>query len=464
MQIPNTVPAEYFWVANHQKSSVYDGLSRGSNLCWVTNRVEQDPYCPVGKGIYIYHQSSFTCINNSWLGYEGGFPNRFYREMDIENAEGKYNWQRDRVVSVPELGGNPPNYPIFKIFTGNSQTGRDEYGKYVIDLDFAQLLNNKECGGTPDYTITWDDKGDGLDAYNLGYDEIISPYSNPATNSCQDPSNNNGLTIKLLSQDTITNTITVKIYFNDNQALLDLPPSKPKSVKVTKAYFGGTGSDQFHPSISWDQNIEPDFYSASNGPTGITPVYEIYRGGSSDCNVEPGYVLAATVSSNTTQYIDYEVTLHDPNFDQNPICPPTIATFSYKVLAKDNRGLRSLNSERGLVSGYQNGCTEAEGPDSHTGNNISTDKFSLSNYPNPFNPNTKIYYSLPKDGMVRINVYNNLGQKIKEIVNEFKTTGKYYVEFEGSSLSSGIYYYKIEVDLAGQANGFIQTKKMILIK
>ena len=80
------------------------------------------------------------------------------------------------------------------------------------------------------------------------------------------------------------------------------------------------------------------------------------------------------------------------------------------------------------------------------------------NYPNPFNPVTKISYSIPKPGLVKITVYNILGQEVKVLVNEFKKEGNYLVEFNGSSLSSGIYFYRI------QAGNFIQTKRMVLIK
>ena len=94
------------------------------------------------------------------------------------------------------------------------------------------------------------------------------------------------------------------------------------------------------------------------------------------------------------------------------------------------------------------------------GNEISSTplNYSISNYPNPFNPSTKIYYTLPAEGVVKITVYNSLGQKIKEIVNEFKQAGTYKSEFNGSSLSSGIYYYRIE------SGSFVQTKKMMLIR
>jgi hypothetical protein len=80
------------------------------------------------------------------------------------------------------------------------------------------------------------------------------------------------------------------------------------------------------------------------------------------------------------------------------------------------------------------------------------------NYPNPFNPETKIKFDLPIDNYVMIKVYNILGKEIYTLVNDFKQAGRYLVSFNGSNLSSGIYYYKIT------AGNFEQVKKMILIK
>jgi hypothetical protein len=85
--------------------------------------------------------------------------------------------------------------------------------------------------------------------------------------------------------------------------------------------------------------------------------------------------------------------------------------------------------------------------------------FSLNqNYPNPFNPATSISYSIAKSGLVKIAIYNTLGQQVKELVNEVKEAGSYNVSFNASSLTSGIYFYKIE------SAQFSQTKKMILMK
>lgn len=95
--------------------------------------------------------------------------------------------------------------------------------------------------------------------------------------------------------------------------------------------------------------------------------------------------------------------------------------------------------------------------------NIGSDEipvnFSLSqNYPNPFNPVTKINFALPKSGMVTLKVYDVLGKEVATLVNEIKNAGTYSVDFNASTFSSGIYFYKIET------NGFSSVKKMMLIK
>lgn len=82
----------------------------------------------------------------------------------------------------------------------------------------------------------------------------------------------------------------------------------------------------------------------------------------------------------------------------------------------------------------------------------------INNFPNPFNPSTKISFLIPSDGFVRLSVFDITGKEIKSLINEFKLSGKYNITFDGSNLSSGIYFYTLET------NGLIQTKKMTLVK
>lgn len=92
------------------------------------------------------------------------------------------------------------------------------------------------------------------------------------------------------------------------------------------------------------------------------------------------------------------------------------------------------------------------------GGDLPTVYALAQNYPNPFNPTTKIKFSLPSDSKVQITIFDILGSKISELVNEVKPAGFYEVNFDASSLASGIYFYKI------QAGIFVHTKKMILLK
>lgn len=81
------------------------------------------------------------------------------------------------------------------------------------------------------------------------------------------------------------------------------------------------------------------------------------------------------------------------------------------------------------------------------------------NYPNPFNPATLIRYEIPVASSVTLKVYNVLGQEVAELVNGVKQSGSYSVTWDGSSLHSGVYFYRMRT-----ASGFSVTKKMVLLK
>ncbi len=94
--------------------------------------------------------------------------------------------------------------------------------------------------------------------------------------------------------------------------------------------------------------------------------------------------------------------------------------------------------------------------------NISTDlprSFVLSqNYPNPFNPSTRISYSIPTSGIITLKIYDILGREIQTLVSDIQKSGTYSINFDGSGLSSGIYFYRLQV-----GSDLIKTRKMLLI-
>jgi len=86
-------------------------------------------------------------------------------------------------------------------------------------------------------------------------------------------------------------------------------------------------------------------------------------------------------------------------------------------------------------------------------------EYNLSqNFPNPFNPSTTIYYSIPQSSFVTLKVYDILGNEIATLVNEEKPAGSYEVKLSTTTLSSSIYFYRL------QASSFVDSKKMLFLK
>ena len=81
------------------------------------------------------------------------------------------------------------------------------------------------------------------------------------------------------------------------------------------------------------------------------------------------------------------------------------------------------------------------------------------NYPNPFNPSTIISYSISKSDFVTLTIYDILGREIQTLVSEFQIANIYSVNFDASKLSSGIYFYRLQV-----GHEFVGTKKMLLMR
>ena len=90
---------------------------------------------------------------------------------------------------------------------------------------------------------------------------------------------------------------------------------------------------------------------------------------------------------------------------------------------------------------------------------INSDDYKLyQNFPNPFNPITKLSYKIDVKGHVTLRVYNLVGQVVRVMVNEVQDPGKYEVEFNASDLSTGVYLYKLQI------NDFTSVKRMTLLK
>lgn len=140
---------------------------------------------------------------------------------------------------------------------------------------------------------------------------------------------------------------------------------------------------------------------------------------------------------------------------------PKAIQFSYTAPAAPGTDILYATIVRGYTGAYNWAPNKTLVVKTATGiiNNEIPVKYYLSqNFPNPFNPTTKINYGLAKASNVKISVFDMTGKNVSTLVDEYENAGNYYVNFNASSFSSGIYYFKIE------AGDFIDVKKMTMIK
>ncbi|HEX9253175.1 MAG TPA: T9SS type A sorting domain-containing protein, partial [Ignavibacteriaceae bacterium] len=137
---------------------------------------------------------------------------------------------------------------------------------------------------------------------------------------------------------------------------------------------------------------------------------------------------------------------------------------SYNVPPVDHAWRLNFNSSTGdFLSNFSHNAnfTDIQWPGATDINDETSlvDHFSLEqNYPNPFNPSTSIQFAIANRQFVTLKVYDVIGNEVATLVNEEKAAGSYKIDFNATSLSSGVYFYKL------QTNSFVETKKMTLLK
>ncbi len=140
--------------------------------------------------------------------------------------------------------------------------------------------------------------------------------------------------------------------------------------------------------------------------------------------------------------------------------PPSFDNWVYDNVftsAGDNPYFCVSHGGQGGVG--MSGVITVMNPVSVSNQDLVVNNFKLEqNYPNPFNPSTVIKYTIAEKSTVTLTVYNSIGIKITTLLSEVKPQGTFTIEFDASTLSSGIYYIRL------QAGSFNDTRKMVLIK
>jgi len=235
------------------------------------------------------------------------------------------------------------------------------------------------------------------------------------------------------------------------------------AMVVTRRLIGGGDWDPYY------------FYSA-NIASGVPPAFTTgYVEGTVDTTLSVS--VAALYRSNGTYLFSfnnlknfYTANIYTKQFNNglpglvvqaNPVGIPGSAGWGFT-----DAGFRNVNNDSCMViwGGNFGAGTYVTGGCSGTFSGIGTNNSVIEgyrlaqNYPNPFNPSTIINFTLPVKCLVTIKIYDVQGKEIAQLINEEKQAGEHSAEFNGANLSSGVYYYKLIAD------GFSETKKMILIK
>jgi cyclophilin family peptidyl-prolyl cis-trans isomerase len=232
-------------------------------------------------------------------------------------------------------------------------------------------------------------------------------------------------------------------------------------------------------------------------------------------NLEPGFVqyywrVQANNGGNTSDFsevrtfttgIDVPILISPPDSAQNVLTNPTFewstvtgavsytlqvsAFSSFIILIVNQSEITSTSYQvngleenkklywrvRGATETYQGMFSEVFSFTTGSATTINEEnnlfKYNLEqSYPNPFNPSTKIKYSIQELSIVKLNVYDVLGNEVTTLVNGQKPAGSYEVKWDASGFPSGIYFYKLQAGSISPSSGqnFVETKKMVLMK
>jgi len=205
-------------------------------------------------------------------------------------------------------------------------------------------------------------------------------------------------------------------------------PTPPKRFRCTNANEQGA-----HPQFQWDP---PDWPGMQREYRNLTTYYFIFRNNKfcakdvTQLTWTDQNVIINNNGSNLTYYAQANV-CHESPFSESSNSVIIKGSISKLELVKNISTDILINKTKGK---------------------------SLSVMPNPFNPTTSIFFSIPEQAHVRLAIFNINGQKIDNLVNDFKYPGEYSVNFDGQSLAEGVYFVSLHFN-----NQHI-TRKILLLK
>jgi PKD repeat protein len=233
------------------------------------------------------------------------------------------------------------------------------------------------------------------------------------------------------------------LYQNSTEAILYCPNYKFTAAGTYTIKFWG----KFSTEAGWDGfRVE---YSTDKGDTwtyigGISPTWYNF----------PNSVQNTVFPANEPYFSGPQPFYKQYSADASSLAGQNNVAFRFVFKSDANTQDNGVAIDDWEVAGPPNGVTE-------TGNNLTgiPQKYELSqNFPNPFNPVTKINFAIPKQGLVTLKIYDITGREVATLINEIRNAGFYSADFNGENFASGVYFYKLKV------NEFTDVKRMVLVK
>lgn len=300
---------------------------------------------------------------------------------------------------------------------------------------------------------------------------------------------NNGKPALKTSSNLIENELVHVVYSRDSSGLTNLYLN---GVKDTSVYIDGDLSN-WDSTYSFSIADEVSFNRVWKGKLYLLGIYnrglakdEVERNynlkfnGYNNLLKKPSYLTANLADSITVllnwsdnsdneegYFVERKVNDIDSSFYNIDTLQSNSITYIDSTFKNDSSYVYRVRAYNGVfVSNYSNEATINGIIVDLKENNVVFNKYELlQNYPNPFNPSTKIVFGIAKPSEVKIQIFNSIGQFVKEIVNEkVLSTGSYTAVLDGKGLASGVYFYRLIANPLDGTLPFVKTNKALFIK